>query len=286
LYEGNFIDAQQQFDQASNLTSVASAQRHLRALDWRIQSRYFAAIALWILGYPKNAMSKCSEAFAIAHELNARPVDVSLAKWYFAMLNLLLRDGQTAYLFADEANRLVIEHNYPNQAWSLQLRGWARAQLGEIEHGLDEMLRYKAELMQSGVVFATWFFAGISAGYLSAGRAAEGLQEIEQGLKLGERGSRFLKAELLRLKGELLLIGGNREPEAARCFREAIEIARRQSAKSWELRATMSLARLLAKQGRGDEARTMLADIYGWFAEGFDTADLKDAKALLDELTG
>ena len=90
-----------------------------------------------------------------------------------------------------------------------------------------------------------------------------------------------------RDKGELLLIGNNdAASEAAQCFRDAIEVAQRQSAKSFELRATMSLARLLARQDRRDEARTMLADIYGWFTEGFDTADLKDAKALLDELEG
>jgi predicted ATPase len=91
---------------------------------------------------------------------------------------------------------------------------------------------------------------------------------------------------LPRLRGELLLMqDSSNVVEADSCFRTAIEVARRQSAKSWELRATMSLARLLAKQGRRDEARTILSEIYGWFAEGFDTADLKDAKALLDQLS-
>jgi predicted ATPase len=97
----------------------------------------------------------------------------------------------------------------------------------------------------------------------------------------------FSIPEMLRLKAELLLLGGTgATAEAAECFRDAIELARRQSAKSWELRTTTSLARLLAKQGNRDEARTMLAEIYNWFTEGFDTADLKDAKALLDELSG
>jgi predicted ATPase len=95
------------------------------------------------------------------------------------------------------------------------------------------------------------------------------------------------KAELYRLKGELLLLqNASGAAEAESCFREAIEIAQRQRAKSWELRATMSLARLLASQGHRDEARTMLAEIYNWFTEGFDTADLKDAKALLEALSG
>jgi predicted ATPase len=102
-----------------------------------------------------------------------------------------------------------------------------------------------------------------------------------------ENENRECESEIHRLKGELLLRQGNANAsEAQNCFQRAIDIARKQSAKSWELRATTSLARLLAKQGCRDDARTMLAEIYGWFTEGFDTADLKDAKALLDELRG
>jgi predicted ATPase len=97
---------------------------------------------------------------------------------------------------------------------------------------------------------------------------------------------RYYEAEIFRLKGELLLRQhASNDAEAWSCFENAIEIARKQSAKSFELRATMSLTRLLAKQGRRDEARAVLAEIYNWFTEGFDTADLKDAKALLDELS-
>jgi predicted ATPase len=95
---------------------------------------------------------------------------------------------------------------------------------------------------------------------------------------------RMQEAEVYRLKGELSLKARGNEQEAEACLRRAVEIARHQSAKWWELRATVSLARLLDKQGRRDEARAILAEIYGWFTEGFDTADLKDAKALLDEL--
>ena len=100
----------------------------------------------------------------------------------------------------------------------------------------------------------------------------------------GETGEKVLEAEFHRLLGELLLTEKGNNDEADRAFRTAIDVARRQRAKSWELRATTSLARLLAKQGKRDEARAMLAEIYGWFTEGFDTPDLKDAKALLDEL--
>jgi len=113
-----------------------------------------------------------------------------------------------------------------------------------------------------------------------------GLRILEDAFSRVEpTGERMYESELYRLKGELLLLrDAGDAAKAEDSFRTALEIARGQGAKSWELRATTSLARLLAKQGKRDQARAMLAEIYGWFTEGFDTADLKDAKALLDEL--
>jgi predicted ATPase len=110
----------------------------------------------------------------------------------------------------------------------------------------------------------------------------EALETVEQTLRLN-RGELIYHPEILRLRGELRLKPGQTELAEAD-FREAIALAQKMSAKAWELRATMSLGRLLASKGRCDEAHTMLAEIYNWFTEGFDTADLKDAKALLDEL--
>jgi len=159
-------------------------------------------------------------------------------------------------------------------------------QLGQIEPGLSEMLCNKTEIVEMGGVFASWLFIALANAYLANGRASEGIAAGNEGLALcRSSGVRMLESEIHRLKGELLLSAGNDEA-AAQSFRDAIELARRQSAKSWELRATTSLARLLAKQDRRDEARAMLGEIYGWFTEGFDTADLKDAKALLDDLAG
>ena len=122
---------------------------------------------------------------------------------------------------------------------------------------------------------------------METGRLDDGLSALAEALAAAdEHENRFCEAETHRLKGELLLKqDDSNTAEAQNCFQRAIDIARKQSAKSWELRATMSLARLLANQGRRDEARTMLAEIYNWFTEGFDTADLKDAKALLEELS-
>jgi predicted ATPase len=120
-----------------------------------------------------------------------------------------------------------------------------------------------------------------------AGRLDEGLSALMEALAWAdEHEDRHYEAEIHRLKGELLLKQNNSNAsEAQSCFQRAIEIAHKQNAKSWELRATTSLARLLSQQGYRERARTLLAEIYGWFTEGFDTADLKDAKALLDELS-
>jgi predicted ATPase len=146
------------------------------------------------------------------------------------------------------------------------------------------MLRYQAALP----IGATdpFFFWGLAHVYWEAGRQREDLQAVGRGFEqLRRAGNRWFDAELLRLKGELLLLSDGSETEAIQCFREAMEMARQQNAKSWELRATTSLARFLAKQGRRDEAHAALAEIYDWFTQGFDTADLKYARRLLDEVS-
>ncbi len=148
------------------------------------------------------------------------------------------------------------------------------------------MRAFGAQLVQ------TVYGAALAEGCVALGRVEDGFAAVAEALAAVERtGERWVEAELHRLKGVLTLARGavpsaEVGAEAEKCFRLAIEIARRQEAKSWELRATTSLARLLNKQGKRDEARAMLAEIYGWFGEGFDTADLKDAKALLEALSG
>jgi predicted ATPase len=132
-----------------------------------------------------------------------------------------------------------------------------------------------------------WLPLALADGYLAAGRYTEGLAAAAEGLaQMGRGGLRLTEAELCRVQGELQLKQDeSNHAKAQACFERAIEVARKQSAKSWELRATISLARLFINNDRRDEARTMLAETYNWFSEGFDTADLKDAKTLLDELS-
>jgi predicted ATPase len=165
--------------------------------------------------------------------------------------------------------------------------GWAEVMKGDLGHGIARMRRNLGELRGTGAeTLADYLLALIATALSRIGQFDEGLRLIEESFSIIERtGQRWHAAEVHRLKGELLLTqDASNTVEAQSCFERAIEIARNQSAKSWELRATTSLARLLNKQGRRDEARAMLAEIYGWFTEGFDTADLKEAKTLLDEL--
>jgi predicted ATPase len=139
----------------------------------------------------------------------------------------------------------------------------------------------------TGAAVPGWMYLTLSFAYLTAGQPAEGLAVAAKALEVADQtGDAEAKPELHRLKGELLLMRDHTATAAAEVsFRAAIDTARNQSAKLSELRATTSLARLLRDTGRRDEARTMLAEIYNWFTEGFDTADLKEAKALLDELS-
>jgi predicted ATPase len=161
------------------------------------------------------------------------------------------------------------------------MRGAAIAEQGRNEEEIAQMQEGIAALRAAGP--RPQFLRFLAKACIEKGRFDDALSALAEASAAVE--FRDHEPELHRLKGELLLKQNNSSAaEAESCFRRAIEIARNQSAKSWELRATMSLARLLAKQRHRNEARAMLADIYNWFTEGFDTADLIDAKALLDEL--
>ncbi len=173
-------------------------------------------------------------------------------------------------------------------AYGTVLRGWARAALDQGEDGIAEIHQGITEYRATGsLTWLTFFLALQAETYARAERNDDALASVAEGLALAEKTEeRCWQAELNRIKGELLLAAScNNDAEAESCFSRALDIARRQQAKSWELRAAVSLSRLWQRQGEADEARDQLAPIYAWFTEGFDTADLKEAKALLDELS-
>jgi predicted ATPase len=181
-------------------------------------------------------------------------------------------------------------------AVSTILRGWALTMQGRAEEGLTHIRQALAVLQTVGTKQArTYHLAVLAEAYGHAGRAQEALQVLAEALELVDAiGAHVYEAELHRLKGECLLVQTRSEPRvmgtqqqvfaAVACFRRALEVARHQQAKLWELRAAMGLSRLWQRQGKRDEARQLLAEMYAWFTQGFDTADLQEAKALLDEL--
>ena len=163
------------------------------------------------------------------------------------------------------------------------LRGWAQAAQGQDEAGLAQLRRGLAAHQATGAV-RTYPSGLLAERYWKGGQAKEGLRLLAEALEVVDKnGEYWWAAELFRLKGELLLQQAVPDPsQAETCFRQGLDIARRQQAKSWELRVAISLNRLWQRQGKRAEAYELLAEVYGWFTEGFDTADLQEAKALLD----
>ena len=162
--------------------------------------------------------------------------------------------------------------------------GWVTAQQGQVEDGIAQIRRGRDGWSDSGMVLNESFLSTfLVEGYALAGHPEEGLPLLAEALAMAERtGEGLWEAELHRLQGDLLRMQGAAEAEVEACFRQALDVARRQQAKWHELRASASLGRLWQQQGRQAEARALLAEIYDWFTEGFDTPVLKEARALLD----
>ena len=243
---------------------------------------------LWFLGYPDQALGKAYEAIALAQQL-PHPPSQAFALDCAVECHLFRREGATALELNEEALRVAQEQEsvmYVGMATALQ--GRTLVELGQADEGTEHMRRASDILRSIGMAMVpkVWLAASQVEGYLKAGRIEEGLSLAEEALNdVAATGFHFLEAELYRLKGELLLRQSREHPQAGACFQTALGVARDQKAKSLELRAATSLARLWQRQGKQTEARALLAPVYDWFTEGFDTADLKDAKALLDQLS-
>ena len=224
------------------------------------------------------------------------------------MLHALRREGQLARERAEAVMTLSTEQGFPFWlAWGTMVQGWVLAEEGQVQEGIARMRQ----------MLAPFTFAMLAEAHGKVGQAEEGLTVLADALAhVHKTGGRVSEAELYRVKGQLVLqsavhspqskqVSGksqasqdlsevpstqhptpstHAEAEAEACFHTAIEIARKQQAKSLELRAAMSLSRLWQQQGKQDEAHQILSEIYGWFTEGFDTKDLQEAKTLLEEL--
>jgi predicted ATPase/class 3 adenylate cyclase len=242
-----------------------------------------AAMVLWLLGYPAHALRRSQEALALARELS-HPYSITHALYYSAWVHQQRGERQAVEEHIEAAIRLATEQELTR--WVLQgavLHGWLLIQQGKGQEGILRM-REGATAVRGEQSHCA---ALLAEAYGKEGQTEEGLRVLTEDLaQVHKTGARFYEAELHRMKGELLsrwTVPDEEQSEA--CFQEAIKIARSQSAKSLELRAAMSLSRLLQAQNKKTEARQLLSEVYGWFTEGFDTADLKTAKALLEELS-
>jgi predicted ATPase len=250
------------------------------------------SMILWLRGYPERAVTKIREALSLARLLD-HPSTLAMVFDWAAYLYWFRREGESARESAEAAIALSGERGFPLWAnvGSL-LRGWAIAQ-SDPQTGIAEMRTTLVGAREIGLrVYWPAYLCMLAEVHERTQNLAEARALLAEAFAAVEQtGETSHLAELYRMRGRLCLAPDSflpeleREAEAESCFRQAIEVARRQDAKSLELRATTDLARLLAKRGKWEEARRVLSELYSWFTEGFDTADLKDAKALMEQLT-
>jgi class 3 adenylate cyclase/predicted ATPase len=246
-----------------------------------------AALALWYLGYPDQALTRGTEALTLAQQLS-HPASLAYVLYWLAFLYHQRRDLQKTQEWTDASITLSTERGFAY--WpplGMILQGWVLSEDRSVSEGIHRIRHGLAALQATGNEIQRAYSLGLLAnGYKQLGQISEGLTVLDDAFAAVDKtGGRWAEAELHLIKGELLMRQGTSSaPQAEICFNQAFVVARSQSAKSLELRAATSLSRLWQRQGKRKEARQLLAKIYGWFTEGFHTADLKAAKALLDEL--
>ena len=239
------------------------------------------AISLALFGFPERAIKLGAEAVGLARRLS-HPYSLALAMWHSAIVLQLCRQKQSCLDLATELLNVAQEQAFPMmQGVGMFFFGWAIADGGELEQGIASMEQGLALFSEGRRVTKPYMLAVLAGAKADLGNASEGLELLKDALvSTEESGECWWVAELHHLRGRLLLS----RAESETCFRRAMEVSGGQRAKLLELRAAMSLARLWRDQGKAQQARELLSPVYGWFTEGFDTRDLKDAKALLQEL--
>jgi DNA-binding SARP family transcriptional activator/predicted ATPase len=312
-YRGEFVMAREYLGRAN---ARYDPQRHgslslATGADIGVHCRAWLACTLWALGYPEQALAWSQEALALAQELDHAPTLAAALTIAGSNFHLMRREVQSARETTSALLRLAAEKSVPlYEAAEMVHQGYEQVAAatsfglsseGAVEGGWSELASSRAcrgiegaiaqmrrglAAMQAMGVTRPRLFLLLAEAYGRTGQADQGLSVLDETLALMEQTTgRCSEAELHRLGGELRLMqgAGGAETAAEACFQRAIEVARQQQARSWELRAAMSLCRLWQRQGKREEARQLLAEIYGWFTEGFDTPDMKDARALLEE---
>jgi class 3 adenylate cyclase/predicted ATPase len=297
LFRGEFVLARPHYEQSLALYERArqgSIDAREDDPNWNrlvhdaaAASRSMLAWTLLLQGYPDQALVQGQKAIAAAQQSND-PYTLATVLHRTCVLHQLRRDRQALIARSAELIALTAEQGYAHWlATGTIFRGWGMAVGGERELGMAEMLRGLAAKQATGAQLKVPYYLGLIAGLLSeADRAAEALPLLAEAFARVEgTGERWFEAEFYRLRGEALRRLRDRQPsDAEASFLQSREVARTQQTRLWELRACTSIAQLWRDQGRGSEAHDLLGPVYGCFTEGFDTPDLKEAKALLDAL--
>jgi predicted ATPase len=290
LFHGEFAQARAHAEQGIALYDPQQHQSQVfrYGSNSGVCCRCCAALALWELGYPEQALQRSGEALTLAQEL-VHPFSLAFALGEAALLHQCRREGLLTQERAERSITVSTERGFASYAaLGTILRGWALIQQGQRGEGIAQVRHGSAAIRTMGQELGRpRQLAMLSEAYGRVGQTAEGLAMLAEALTAVQNtGERWWEAELYRLKGQLLRARSAKEhTEAEACFHQALDLARRQQAKSLELWAAMNLSRLWRHQGKHGNARQLLAEVYGWFTEGFDTADLQEAKALLEELS-
>ena len=288
-YLGAFASAHTHFAQSMALYDPQqhSASVFLYGEDTGVTCRCYAARVLWCLGYPDQGLAQSHEAVTLARQ-SANPFSLTTALGFAATFHQLRREVRFTQECAEVTISLATEQGFPQwKALGSMLYGWTLAHQGQAKEGIAQMSQGLRAFRATGAeIVRQYILALLAEAYGILRQSETGLTVLAEALTLADTtGERWYESELYRLKGELLLQqSSDNSTEAEVCFHHAISIAQSQQAKSWELRAATSLARLWDQQGKRQEAHDLLAPVYEWFTEGFDTADLQEAKALLDAL--
>jgi predicted ATPase/DNA-binding winged helix-turn-helix (wHTH) protein len=289
FYLGAFASARTHLEQGIALANPS--QHHALAVCYGIAPGVMClthvAYVLWMLGYPDQALERSQEACALTREL-AHPHSLAYALITAALVHVYRREADAAREQADTVVTLATEQGFVLWvAVGKMLQGWTRVVQEQGEEVVEQMRQGSTHALATGAaVLRVTFFTVLAEVYGKVGQVDEGLGILtEAQAAVNESWQHPHETELYRLKGELLLRQANPDVSQAEvCFQQALAIARRQQAKSWELRAATSLSRLWRQQGKRNDAHQLLAEVYSWFTEGFGTADLTDARTLLEEL--
>jgi class 3 adenylate cyclase/predicted ATPase/energy-coupling factor transporter ATP-binding protein EcfA2 len=287
MFAARFASSRSHSEKALALYDPTSHRPLVRQLGFHphVSSRAYLGIALLCLGFPDQALAQSNAAITEARRL-AHPTSLAVSLTLGALPLWLVGDNAALGKRAAELVAVATEQGFA--LWGAQgtiYRGWVKVEKGDVTEGISLLRSGASAYRATGAMLLNAYYNTLLARACEiAGQVEEGLTLLDEALQIVERTEeRWFTAELNRHKGRLLLRQGRSEA-AEELYRQALRIAEEQGAKLWELRAAASLAWLRRDQGREAEARDLLAPVYGWFTEGFDTPDLKEAKALLDEL--